>query len=87
MHCLHTALRPSTNGLRPNSPIVLHSKQPKTDFSVVNASTALSFVLQSAKMVSQASGLAVGLNKGHVTTRRELPLAPARRIGVSIRLA
>uniref|UniRef100_A0A7S1T8F5 60S ribosomal protein L36 n=1 Tax=Compsopogon caeruleus TaxID=31354 RepID=A0A7S1T8F5_9RHOD len=28
-----------------------------------------------------ATGIAVGLNKGHITTRRELPLAPARRKG------
>ena len=31
-----------------------------------------------------ASGLAVGLNKGHVVTKRELPKRASRRKGVSM---
>lgn len=31
-----------------------------------------------------ASGIAVGLNKGHITTRRELKAKPSNKIGVRI---
>lgn len=34
-----------------------------------------------------ASGLAVGLNKGHVVTKRELPKRASRRKGVSMAAA
>jgi hypothetical protein len=35
-------------------------------------------------MVASKSGIAVGLNKGHITTRRELKAKPSNKIGVCI---
>ncbi|KAI8976980.1 50S ribosomal protein L36e [Pilobolus umbonatus] len=34
-------------------------------------------------MVASKSGIAVGLNKGHITTRRELKVKPSNKIGVA----
>ncbi|GAA5797390.1 50S ribosomal protein L36e [Thamnidium elegans] len=34
-------------------------------------------------MVASKSGIAVGLNKGHITTRRELKAKPSNKIGVA----
>lgn len=35
-------------------------------------------------MVAAKSGIAVGLNKGHITARRELKAKPSNKIGVRI---
>ncbi|KAI8977517.1 50S ribosomal protein L36e [Mycotypha africana] len=34
-------------------------------------------------MVASKSGIAVGLNKGHITTRRELKAKPSNKIGAA----
>jgi hypothetical protein len=41
-----------------------------------------SFIIHT--MVASKSGIAVGLNKGHITTRRELKAKPSNKIGVCI---